>query len=129
MFKQQKKATGYVPRQQAGLLRVKLREAGYEVHSGPALARDRETHTLRKSFRGQSGVRQNHVSIEERGSVAAVYAHTEPHTDDLIGHTISALTDGASFTGGSRMLKRDLEDVGLPLMSHDDAVKKARKKR
>jgi len=40
-----------------------------------------------------------------------VYAHTEPEGIG-VAHAISAITDGASFQGGSRALKSDLRRRG-----------------
>jgi len=123
-FKQQKTAAGYVPHQQLGLLVLKLRQARYETHDGPAVTRAGEIVTLRKTFDG--GRRQNHVQLVRRGDTIAVYAHTEPHTDDFIGHAISALWNGASFAGGTRMLLNDLARVGFSLSRHAEARGSAR---
>lgn len=66
-------------------------------------------------------MRQNHVQVVERKGVFAVFAHTEPHTVHFIAHAISALDDRASFSGGSKMLRNDLAEVGYELMSYAEA--------
>jgi hypothetical protein len=114
-FKQQKTAAGYLPVEHAGLLRLKLRDAGYEEHKGPSVTRDGEIATFRKAYRSGQALRQNHVQIVARGKKLAVYAHTEPHTDRLIDHALSAIFDAASFSGGSRMLRNDLVASGYEL--------------
>jgi len=129
MFKQQHKAAGYIPRQQLGLLKIKLAEAGYEDHDGLKVRRDREVLAFRATFDGRDGLRQNHIQIVDRGSVFAVYAHTEPHTERLIDHAISALNDEASFSGGSRMLRNDLDAVGLKLKTHAQARADTKRRR
>lgn len=129
MFKQQRQAAGYVNEEQLGLLKLKLRQAGYEDHDGLRVSRSGEVATFRRTFRAASGVRQNHVQVVDRGGVFAVYAHTEPHTARLIAHAVSALGDGASFSGGSKMLRNDLVDAGYQLLSHAEARAKARRKR
>lgn len=127
MFKQQKKAAGYIPRQQLNLVRVALRRLDYEEHPGPAVTRDGEVITLRRSFSTPKGWRQNHVQIVERGNSLAVYAHTEPHTDAFVDHAISAVFDGASFAGGSKMVRADLAKVGIPLSGRSDAAASGRR--
>lgn len=126
MFKQQIKAVGYVSARQLGLLKLKLAHAGYEPHTGLRVSRDGEVATFRRTFRGANGLRQNHVQVVDRGDTFAVYAHTEPHTARLIAHTVSALGDGASFSGGSKMLRGDLAAVGYELESHAAARAKRR---
>jgi hypothetical protein len=126
MFKQQRKAAGYVPYHQLGLLKLKLSQAGYENHDGPKVRRDGEVLAARATFDGRDGVRQNHVQVVDRGTVFAVYAHTEPHTARLLDHAISALNDGASFAGGSKMLRNDLAAVGFSLMTYGDACEATR---
>lgn len=121
MLKQQRKAAGYVPGSQLGLLKVKLEQAGYEVHDGPRYRRNGEVLTLRAAFEGRDGLRQNHVQVVDRHGVYAVYAHTEPHTQRFIAHALSAANDEASFSGGSRMLRNDLESVGFRLRTHAEA--------
>jgi hypothetical protein len=128
-FKEQKRAVGYVPVYKAGLLRTKLRDAGYKRHGGPAFKRVGEVATFRKAFTSEDGLRQNHVQIVIRGSTAAVYAHTEPHTDRLIAHGVSAMLSGASFSGGSRMLRSDLAAVGYDLSSFSQARNQAKRPR
>lgn len=128
MFKQQHQAVGYVPGHQFGLLKLKLASAGYEEHDGPRMSRDGEIATYRLAFHGADGLRQNHVQIVERGSVFAVYAHTEPHTQRLVAHAISAVGDGASFSGGSRMLTNDLSSVGYRLLSYAEAIESVRRR-
>ena len=120
-FKQQKKAAGYAPVEHAGLVELKLRDAGYEVHTGPSVTRDREVATYRKTYRSGGALRQNHVQVVERGSKLAMYAHTEPHTDRFVDHAVSALLDEASFSGGSRMLRNDLATSGYELRSFTEA--------
>jgi hypothetical protein len=127
MFKQQGKAVGYVPHHWLGILKLKLRDAGYEEHDGPKLPRDGEIATFRRAFHTKDGLRQNHVQLVQRGSTIAVYAHTEPHTIRLAAHAISAMLDGASFSGGSKMLRNNLADVAFDLMNHSDAVDRARR--
>lgn len=95
-FKQQKKAAGYVPVEHVGLLRLKLRKAGYEEHTGPAVSREGEVATFRKTYRSGQQLKQNHVQVVGRGAKLAMYAHTEPHTDRLIDHAFSALFDEAT---------------------------------
>lgn len=121
MLKQQRKATLYVPRQQLGLFRLKLQQAGYEGHDGPKSRRGGEVLALRAAFVGQDGLRQNHVQVVDRGDVLAVYAHTEPHTARLFDHALSAVTDRASFSGGSRMLRNDLRAVGFSAKTYAQA--------
>ncbi len=128
-FAQQKKAVGYLPRKQLGLLTVKLRQAGYEIHDGPAVERDGEVAALRKVFQSRDGLRQNHVQVVARANVIAVYAHTEPHTARFLAHAVSAIFDEASFAGGSKMLGNDLAGVGFELMTHSDAVAAAARSR
>jgi hypothetical protein len=128
-FKQQKKAAGYVPVEHAGLLRLKLREAGYEEHTGPSVSRHGEVGTFRKTYRSGGGLRQNHVQVVGRGRKLAMYAHTEPHTDRPIDHAFSALFDAASFSGGSRMLRNDLEASGYELRSFAEAKPSPRRTR
>ena len=128
MFKQQRKAVGYVPGHQLGLLKVKLRDAGYEVHDGPKFQRDGEVAAFRATFQGRDGRRQNHVQVVERGSVLALYAHTEPHTDRFIDHALSALGDEANFPGGSKMLKNDLQAAGFRLKSFSAAQESVRRR-
>lgn len=128
MFKQQRKAAGYIPRHQLGLLKFKLTEAGYQTHDGLRVRRDGEVFAARAVFEGRDGVRQNHVQVVERGNVYAVYAHTEPHTARLFDHSISALMDQASFSGGSRMLRNDLHAVGFRLLSHAEACEAAKRR-
>lgn len=129
MFKQQSKAAGYIPRQQLGLLKLKLQQAGYEDHDGPKYRRDGELLAFRATFDGSDGLRQNHVQVVDRGEVLAVYAHTEPHTERFIEHAISALHDKASFSGGSKMLRNDLKAVGLNLRTHAEAHLDSRRRR
>ncbi|MCW5807584.1 MAG: hypothetical protein KIT31_34835, partial [Deltaproteobacteria bacterium] len=93
--------------------KLKLQQAGYGEHDGPKVRRDGEVLTARAVFDGRDGLRQNHVQVVARGTVFAVYAHTEPHTVRLFDHAISALNDDASFAGGSKMLRHDLEAVGV----------------
>lgn len=126
MFKQQHKAVGYVPHHQLGLFKLKLVQAGYEDHDGPKVRRDGEVLAARAVFDGRDGIRQNHVQVVDRGTVFAVYAHTEPHTVRLIDHAISALNDEASFAGGSRMLRNDFAAVGFRLMTYSEACDAAR---
>ncbi len=128
MFKEQGKAVGYIPRHQFGLLKLKLEQAGYEYHDGPRTSRDNEVATFRNAFDSASGLRQNHVQIVDRGSVFAIYAHTEPHTERWWAHTVSAIGDGASFSGGSRMLGNDLASGGYYLMSYADAIEASRRR-
>jgi hypothetical protein len=128
-FKQQKKATGYAPIEHAGLLELKLRDAGYEVHTGPSVTRDREVATYRKTYRSGGTLRQNHVQVVRRGSKLAMYAHTEPHTDRFVDHAVSALFDEASFSGGSRMLRSDLAISGYELRSFAEAKPSPRRGR
>jgi hypothetical protein len=120
-FKQQKKAAGYVPIEHVGLLGVKLRDAGYEEHTGPSVSRDGEVGTFRKTYRSGGALRQNHVQVVARGRKLAMYAHTEPHTDRLVDHALSAVFDAASFSGGSRMLRNDLAAFGYELRSFAEA--------
>jgi len=126
MFKQQRKATGYIPHHQLDRFSRKLEQAGYENHDGPRVRRDGEVLAARAAFDGRDGLRQNHVQVVDRGTVFAVYAHTEPHTVRLIDHAISALNDEASFAGGSRMLRNDLAAVGFRLMTYSEACAAAR---
>jgi hypothetical protein len=128
-FKQQKKAAGYVPVEHAGLLGVKLRDAGYEEHTGPSVSRDGELGTYRKTYRSGGALRQNHVQVVKRGSKLAMYAHTEPHTERPIDHAFSALFDAASFSGGSRMLRNDLAASGYKLRSFVEATPSPRQAR
>jgi hypothetical protein len=128
-FKQQKKAAGYVPVEHVGLLGVKLRDAGYEEHTGPSVSRDGEVATFRKSYRSGGALRQNHVQVVQRGSKFAMYAHTEPHTDRLLDHAVSAIFDDASFSGGSRMLRNDLTASGYTLRSFAEAKPSPRRAR
>ena len=115
MFKQQRKPAGYFPRQQLGLFKLKMREVGYQDHDGMRVRRDGEVLALRATFDGRDGLRQNHIQVVDRGDVLAVYAHTEPHTDRLIDHAISAVNDDASFSGGSKMLRNALGAAGFSL--------------
>jgi hypothetical protein len=128
VFKQQHDAVGYFPRHQLGLFKLKLSQAGYEEHDGPKMRRDGEVLAARAVFDGRDGLRQNHVQVVERGTVFAVYAHTEPHTDRFIDHAISALTDEASFAGGSKMLRNDLAAGGFRLMTYSEACEAARRR-
>jgi hypothetical protein len=128
MFKEQRKAAGYFPHHQLGLFKLKLTHAGYESHDGPKVRRNGEVLTARATFQGRGGLRQNHVQVVDRGTVFAVYAHTEPHTDRLLAHAISALNDEASFSAGSKMLRNDLDSVGFRLASFSDACEAARRR-
>jgi hypothetical protein len=128
-FKQQKKAAGYLPVDHEGLLAVKLRDAGYEEHTGPSVSRDGEVGTYRKTYRSGGALRQNHVQVVRRGKKLAMYAHTEPHTDRPIDHAVSALFDEASFSGGSRMLRNDLAASGYKLRSFAEAKPSMRRGR
>lgn len=129
MFKQQRQAVGYVPKHQLGLLKLKLAQAGYEPHSGPRASRAREVATYRVAFNGADGLRQNHVQVVDRGKVLAVYAHTEPHTKRFVAHALVALGDEASFAGGSRMLRNNLNAIGYCLASYADALDAHRQRR
>jgi hypothetical protein len=129
MFKEQGKALGYFPHHQLGLFKLKLAQSGYENHDGPKVRRDGEVLAARAVFDGRGGnLRQNHVQVVDRGTVFAVYAHTEPHTDRLIDHAISAINDDASFAGGSKMLRNDLAAVGFRLMTYSEACEAARRR-
>jgi hypothetical protein len=128
-FKQQKKAAGYFPVEHQGLLRLKLRHAGYEEHPGPFVSRDGEVGTFRKTYRSGGMLRQNHVQVVTRGTKLAVYAHTEPHTERWVDHALSAISDGHSFSGGSRMVRHDLAASGYELRSFSDAKPAARRAR
>ena len=128
MFKQQHQAVGSVPDHQFGLLKLKLAAAGYEEHDGPRMSREGEVATYRLAFNGADGLRQNHVQIVKRGSVLAIYAHTEPHTQRLVAHAISAVGNGASFSGGSRMLTNALSSVGYRLVPYADAIASAKRR-
>lgn len=129
MFKQQQRPAGYVNDEQFGQLKLKLRQAGYEDHDGLRVSRSGEVAAFRRTFHAVGGVRQNHVQIVDRGVIFAIYAHTEPHTARLIAHAISALGDGASFSGGSKMLRNDLADAGYRLLSHAEARASARRRK
>lgn len=74
-------------------------------------------------------LRQNHVQVVERGKQLAVYAHTEPHTDRLVAHALSAIFDAASFSGGSRMVRNDLVASGYELRSFGEAKPSSRRAR
>lgn len=126
MFKQQKRAAGYLPYQSFNTLAAALKRAGYERHSGPRVERDREIAAFRRTYDSPQGLRQNHVQVAEHGNTIAIYGHTEPHTDEFIDHAISAIFDGASFQGGSKMLKNDLAEQGLELLSHSEAAAAAK---
>lgn len=86
-----------------------LLSAGYEFHSGPRTTRDGEQQAWVADIgRG----RQVHVQeVKRRNGTVAVFAHTEPAGYGL-HHLVSALTDGASYSGGSRVLKADLRARG-----------------
>lgn len=128
MFKEQRKAAGYFPRHLFRLFELKVAQAGYEEHHGPRTNRDGEVLAVRAVFNGRDGLRQNHVQVVDRGNVFAVYAHTEPHTDRLIAHAISAINDDASFAGGSKMLRNDLAAVGFRLTTYSIACDAARRR-
>jgi len=128
MFKQQRKAAGYFARDQLSLFKLRLKELGYEAHDGPKVQRASEILALRATFNGRDGLRQNHVQVVDRGGgVLAVYAHTEPHTDRLVAHAIAAVGDDASFSGGSKMLRNDLDVAGFRLKPFADV--RARRRR
>lgn len=127
VFKQQRKAVGYLSEKGFRLFSLKLQKVGYERHEGLRVSREGEVAAFRRAFLGADGLRQNHVQIVEREGVFAVYAHTEPHTVRLLDHTISALDDRASFSGGSKMLRNDLEVVGCELLTYAEVLAENRR--
>lgn len=87
-----------------------LRDAGYKPHKGPRIERDGEI----RAWVAPVGNGERHVHVQEvrrRNGDVAVYAHTEPAG---VGpsHAVSAVTDGASYQGGSRVLREDLRRRG-----------------
>lgn len=82
---------------------------GYRFHGGPRTTRDREVQPwVAPIGRG----RQVHVQdARRRDGKIAVYAHTEPEGHGL-DHLITGVLDGASFSGGARVLLNDLRSRG-----------------
>jgi hypothetical protein len=82
------------------------------------LTRKNEIGAFRRCFKVKGERRQVHVQLVARISDSGkelidVYAHTEPEDSAIIRHTISAFLDGASYQAGSRVLKKDLKEVGF----------------
>lgn len=90
-----------------------LLKAGYDEHDGRKLEDKREIATFRKRYASRGQNRQCHVQIlyqDEKN--LDVFAHVEPvmgGISDIISHGMSALTDGADFVAGTRMLCEDLK--------------------
>jgi hypothetical protein len=120
VFKQGRSPAVVVPPRAFEALIRALIKSGYEKN-GQSLKRKNEAVSLKKSFHVGRGSaresRQNHIQVVIRGGMVCVYAHTEPDTDRTIMHTLAGLFDLASFSAGSRMLKRDLERSGFLLTS------------
>ncbi len=112
-FKEGKKPALVVKKKKLRALVSALFSAGYEAHEGRKVLRPGEFVTMRKVYKNKGGERQCHVQIVEADGHLLVFAHTEPYMGrdvfSLIEHGISALTDGASYSAGSRMINRDLE--------------------
>jgi hypothetical protein len=111
-FKEGKKPALVVTKNKARKLVAALMAVGYGPHEGRKVRRPGEYVTLRKVYKAKGNDRQCHVQIVEADGHVLVYAHTEPlmgrDVFSLIEHGISALTDGASFSAGARMVNRDL---------------------
>ena len=90
-------------------LRGTLLNMGYQFHRGLRSRRPGEIEAwLADIGRG----RQVHVQeVKRRNGGIAIYAHTEPASGTM-AHAVSALLDGASFQGGSRVLRADLREDG-----------------
>jgi hypothetical protein len=98
-FKQGRKPSVVIDAEEHRQLRGALLASGYKPHTGPRVKRDSEIQALVAPLpRG----RQVHVQeVRHRSGDVAVYAHTG-HEGTGVAHAISAITDGASFQGGSR---------------------------
>jgi hypothetical protein len=111
-FKEGKKPALVVAKKKARSLIAALVAVGYGPHEGRKVRRPGEFATLRKVYKAGRQDRQCHVQLVEADGHVLVYAHTEPLMGrdlfSLIKHGISALTDGASFSAGARMVNRDL---------------------
>jgi hypothetical protein len=111
-FKEGKKPALVVTKKKARGLIAALMAAKYVPHDGRKVRRPGEFATLRKIYKAKGQDRQCHVQIVEADGHVLVYAHTEPlmgrDVFSLIAHGISAMTDGASYSAGSRMVNRDL---------------------
>lgn len=108
-FKQGKKPAVRVHRTELRRFRGALFKAGYQPHTGMRTQRNGEIQAWVKSIgRG----RQVHVQeVLTRGEIVRVFAHTEPEGETL-EHLAAALLDAVSYSGGSRVLRNDLRDVG-----------------
>jgi len=91
--------------------------AGYEKHGGLRITRRGELLTFRKRYLVSGDVKQqNHVQVvamvspKGRESIG-VFGHTEPYGYG-ISHLISAVRDGANFSAGALMLRKDLKEHG-----------------
>ena len=107
-FKQGRRPTVVVSREHRRAFRGALLASGYEPHGGARVQREGEVQAWRAEL---PGGRQVHVQeVETEGGDVEVFAHTEPAGG--LGHAVSALTDGASYSGGARVLRADLRRRG-----------------
>lgn len=108
-FKQGRKPSVIIDPEDHRSFRGALLASGYKPHTGPRVRRKDE---IQAWVAPLPGGRQVHVQeVRTRNGDIAVYAHTEPEGAGL-SHAISAITDRASFQGGSRALKSDLRRRG-----------------
>jgi len=89
-------------------LRAALRRAGYHPHTGARFERKGE---LEAWARDLSDGKHVHVQVAVARDGYQVFAHTEAASG--LGHVLSALTDGHSFSAGSRRLRQDLKEEGF----------------
>jgi hypothetical protein len=108
-FKQGRRPCLVLEREDVRSFRGALLALGYRFHAGLRSTRRGETQAwLADIGRG----RQAHVQEARRSDGrVAVFAHTEPAGVGL-RHAISAALDRASFSGGARVLLRDLRGHG-----------------
>jgi len=86
-----------------------LLSKGYKPHTGLRTIRAREQQAWVAPV-GRD--RQVHVQeVRRANGRIAVFAHTEPAGYGL-RHAVAAILDRASFSGGARVLLRDLRDDG-----------------
>jgi hypothetical protein len=97
-----------------------LHDANY-FHDRLKFGRKNEVGAFRRCFEAKDGKRQVHVQVVARISqkgkkLVDVYAHTEPEDSAVLRHTLSAFLDGACYQAGSRMLRKDLKEVGFKVI-------------
>jgi hypothetical protein len=108
-FKQGVQPCLVVPKRLHKQFRGDLLALGYQLHTGPRTTRDGEVQAW---VAGIDRGRQVHIQeVRLDNGDIAVFAHTEPEGYGL-DHLISAMLDGASFSGGAKVLKNDLRCRG-----------------